>query len=117
MPKWKSKVASYVALLPQRLAPSVNGVLQAICGGGLPETRGCLQNSHRESDGCRCCKLPSPLQSGPGKERASERLSALGSCTETSVCCITGAMLKGENENDVEPCLFEQSLLNFLKRR
>lgn len=53
----------------------------------------------------------------PGKERAPEKLSALDSCTETSVCWVTGAMLKGENENNLEPCLFRQYLLHLLKRR
>lgn len=33
-----------------------------------------------KSDGWLCCKLPSPVQGEPGKDRASEKLSALDSC-------------------------------------
>lgn len=71
----------------------------------------------RESDGWLCCKLRFLLQSQPGKERASEKLSALDSCTETSQCWIIGAILNGENENNTEPCVFKQYLLNLLKCR
>lgn len=59
--------------------------------------------------------LPCPLQSEPGEERASGRLSALSSCVETSLCWITGAMLKGEKEYNLESRVFKQYPLNLLK--
>lgn len=102
----------HMALLPPLLALSANGILQAV-----PVLQGCLKEGDvltdliRESDGWLSCNMPFPLWSEHGKERDPGKLSALGSRGETSVCWVTKALLKGESEKKLEPCLSKQDPL------
>lgn len=105
----------HMALLPPLLALGANSIFQA-----MSVLQGCLKEGNilsdliRESDGWLSCNMPFPLWSEHGKERDPGKLSALGSCVETSVCWVTETVLKGENEKKkLEPCLSKRDPLHF----